>query len=251
MMFSGGDKTDSGNPATLLATAQEDGQEGVIYVALNYRLGLFGFLNGPTLQIDGTANVGFWDQRLALEWVQTHIHLFGGDPNRVTVFGESAGGGSILHQITAFGGLQGKAPFQQAILQSPAWQNIPGNLQQEQAFQNALATASQVTNQSITTLAALRSLSTTQLQLINSVLIAGSTYGGYALGPSVDGFFVPALPGLLLLHGHFDSSLNIMVGHNSDEGLLFTGRSSFPKQNSPFQLLRRLGYCFCALEMIV
>ena len=82
-------------------------------------MGAFGWLAGPTLQSDGTANAGLYDQRLALEWVEKNIHLFGGDPCRVTVLGESAGGGSIMHQITAHGGLKGPAPFQQAIMQSP------------------------------------------------------------------------------------------------------------------------------------
>lgn len=67
---------------------------------MNYRLGAFGWLSGPTLQSNGTANAGLHDQRLALEWIQDNIHLFGGDPNRVTIIGESAGGGSIMHQIT-------------------------------------------------------------------------------------------------------------------------------------------------------
>jgi carboxylesterase type B len=72
----------------------------VIFVTINYRLGAFGFLSGPTLQSDGVANAGLLDQHLALEWVQEHISKFGGDPDQVTVIGESAGGGSILHQIT-------------------------------------------------------------------------------------------------------------------------------------------------------
>lgn len=67
---------------------------------MNYRLGAFGWLSGPTFQADGTANAGLYDQRFALQWVQQHIAKFGGDPKRVTVFGESAGGGSIMHQIT-------------------------------------------------------------------------------------------------------------------------------------------------------
>lgn len=107
------------NPSGLIKASQASGSDGVVFVAINYRLGAFGWLAGPTLQSDGTANAGLYDQRLALQWIQKYIHLFGGDADRVTVMGESAGGGSIMHQITAFGGLQGPAPFQQAILQSP------------------------------------------------------------------------------------------------------------------------------------
>ena len=56
------------------------GRQGVIYVALNYRLGAFGWLAGPTVEADGVANAGLYDQQFALEWVQNNIHLFGGDP---------------------------------------------------------------------------------------------------------------------------------------------------------------------------
>lgn len=95
-----GDKSgiNGGPPAGLLQRSNDS----VIYVSLNYRLGAFGFLSGPTLQSypNATSNVGLHDQRFALRWVQNYIHLFGGDPNRITVFGESAGAGSILHQIT-------------------------------------------------------------------------------------------------------------------------------------------------------
>lgn len=72
----------------------------MIYVALNYRLGAFGWLSGSAFPRDGTPNVGLYDQRLALEWVQKNIAKFGGDSKRVTVMGESAGGGSIIHQMT-------------------------------------------------------------------------------------------------------------------------------------------------------
>ena len=90
-------------------------------MAFNYRLGLFGWLSGSTLQKDGTANVGLYDQQAVFDWIQDNIHLFGGDADRVTVMGESAGAGSIMHHITAYGGQKGKAPFQRAILQSPGW----------------------------------------------------------------------------------------------------------------------------------
>lgn len=76
------------------------GNNNFVFVDINYRLGAFGWLSGPTFQEDGTANLGLLDQRFALEWVQKYIHLFGGDPDNVTVMGESSGGGSVLHQIT-------------------------------------------------------------------------------------------------------------------------------------------------------
>lgn len=80
---------------------------------MNYRLGAFGWLSGPTFQQDGAANAGLLDQRFALEWVQKHISKFGGDPTRVTLGGESAGGGSIMHQITAYGTRAESKPFRE------------------------------------------------------------------------------------------------------------------------------------------
>jgi acetylcholinesterase len=74
---------------------------------------------GPTLEAaGGVSNAGLYDQRLAIEWVAKYAHLFGGDGKDITVIWESAGGGSIMHQITAFGGKKGVS-FQRAIAQSP------------------------------------------------------------------------------------------------------------------------------------
>ncbi|GMK54925.1 hypothetical protein CspeluHIS016_0115110 [Cutaneotrichosporon spelunceum] len=78
-----------------------------VYVTLNYRLGVFGF---------GHGNVGLWDQRLALKWVKRNIKAFGGDPNKVTVFGDSAGAASIgFHMLDRRQDL-----FRGAIMQSGA-----------------------------------------------------------------------------------------------------------------------------------
>jgi len=180
-------------------------------VSLNYRLGAFGWLSGPTFQQNGTANAGLYDQRFALEWVQHHIAKFGGDPNRVTVFGESAGGGSIMHQITAYGGNKGPAPFQQAIPQSPGFIPVVSNQQQEQTLNTYLSLLN------VSTIEQARQLPFSALQTANAIQVAQSPYGQFSYGPTVDGDFVPELPGLLLLHGQFDRNVKVMVGHNADE----------------------------------
>ncbi|KAF2150863.1 alpha/beta-hydrolase [Myriangium duriaei CBS 260.36] len=212
-----GSSISSGSPSGLLTRAQNNSQPGVIYVAPNYRLGAFGWLSGPTFQADGgVANLGLYDQRKALQWVQKYIHLFGGDPDRVTVFGESAGGGSVLHQITAYGGLQGPAPFQQAIAQSPGFSVIPSSNEQENTFQAFLAAAN------VTSLAEARKLPYEQVRLANLITTANATYGQFSYGPVVDGIFTPTIPGQLLARGQFDKNVKVMVGQNKDEGLLFT-----------------------------
>lgn len=77
----------------LIKASQAHGGQGIIFVAINYRLGAFGWLGGPSLQAaGGVANAGLYDQRLAIEWVADNIHLFGGDKQMITIMGESAGG---------------------------------------------------------------------------------------------------------------------------------------------------------------
>merc|ERR1719487_1263868 len=75
----------------------------VVVVTVNYRLGIFGFFaNGELLKEEGTAgNMGIQDQRAALKWVQANAHQFGGDPDRVTIFGESAGAGSVATHLVS------------------------------------------------------------------------------------------------------------------------------------------------------
>ncbi len=229
-LFVQGDKTGSGNPATLIARSQTNNGTGVIFVTMNYRLGLFGWLAGPAFLAEGgTSNAGLLDQRLALQWVHDHIHLFGGDPDKVTVMGESAGGGSIMHHITAYGGTpppMQETHFQRAIMQSPAYIPIPDFPNQDLIYSQVLGNASEIVKRhnsdtSITTLAQLRSLDFETLYLLNGVLVGNIWYGGSPFTPVVDGYYVPSLPGQLLAAGHYNKNISILVGHNSDEGLLF------------------------------
>lgn len=221
-IYGGGYTAGSKNvqPETLISHAEENGGEGVVFVSMNYRVGMFGFMAGPSFQQNGTANAGFYDQRLALEWIQENIHLFGGDPTRVTVFGESAGGGSIMYQITAFGGNKGPAPFARAIAQSPGVQPITSNAQKESIFQKTLEAATKLSNSSITTLQQLRELDTETIRNINSWVVALSVQGTWTYGPMVDGVFAPDTAQALLLYGAFDQEVEIMTGHNADEGRL-------------------------------
>jgi carboxylesterase type B len=90
----------------------------LVFVAGNYRLGAYGWLAGPTISQGAVANAGLWDQRAVLEWIQSNIHFFGGNKDQVTVWGESAGAGSIFNHLTAFGGKQDPL-FKRAAILSP------------------------------------------------------------------------------------------------------------------------------------
>jgi para-nitrobenzyl esterase len=101
-------------------------EQRVVVVSVNYRLGALGWLTGAP---GVTPNCGQLDQVLALEWVRDNIAAFGGDPGCVTVFGESAGAGSVIHLMTLGSGL-----FHRAIAQSPgAGQTLPPEVAQQVA----------------------------------------------------------------------------------------------------------------------
>lgn len=93
----------------------------IIFVAVNYRLGAFGFLGGSEVLADGAANLGLLDQRMGLEWAADNIAAFGGDPDAVTIWGESAGSISIFDQLALFDGnntYKGRPLFRGAIMNS-------------------------------------------------------------------------------------------------------------------------------------
>jgi carboxylesterase type B len=127
-----------------------------------------GWLLGPTFlnEHDTVANAGLLDQRLPLQWINKYIYLFGGDPTRVTAMGQGAGGGSIEHQITAYGGSGqlGKAPFIQAILQSPG---LMPKYAQNANFGRTLHFASLFTGKNGTSAGELREFSFLELYYTN------------------------------------------------------------------------------------
>lgn len=104
------------NLSGIVQVSQDLGQP-VIAVSMNYRLGMWGFLQTPGLVAEGSSNAGLADQRLALQWVQENIAGFGGDPNRVVVWGESAGAQSIAYHLFSYEG-RNDGLYRGAIMES-------------------------------------------------------------------------------------------------------------------------------------
>ncbi|EED14541.1 carboxylesterase, putative [Talaromyces stipitatus ATCC 10500] len=221
-------KDASGRGNGLVARSEWHNQQGVILVSINYRLGLFGWMNGEGV----TSNIGLLDQRLALDWVQKHIHLFGGDPDNVTILGESAGGGSVEAHLTAYGGrIVGKPLFKGAIAQSPF---LVPEYPYPNSYVNSVAKYGNVSS-----IADLQSMSSTDLQTLNA-LVVGNTpvFGTFTFGVTVDGDYVPDLPGKLLQQGKFDKTVYVMTGHNGDEGSRFVPSTIVTNESSYREFLQ-------------
>ena len=114
--FGGG--LQEGNPAEMEFDGERIARRGIVVVSVNYRLNVFGFLAHPQLtaeQPDAPANFGHLDQQAGTRWVKRNIAAFGGDPENITIGGQSAGGMSVCAQLTS---PQNQGLFQKAIIQS-------------------------------------------------------------------------------------------------------------------------------------
>ncbi len=114
--FGGGLK--EGNPAEMEFDGERLARRGIVVVTVNYRLNCFGFLAHPQLtaeQPDAPSNFGHLDQRAGVLWAKKNIAAFGGDPDNITIGGQSAGGGSVCAQLTS---PLNEGLFQKAIIQS-------------------------------------------------------------------------------------------------------------------------------------
>jgi carboxylesterase type B len=200
-------------PSGLLQHAKNFEKDGIIFVGLNYRLGALGFLPGPEVEKDGDLNAGLLDQRLALKWVQDNIHLFGGSRHKVTVMGESAGGGSILLHLLNTGHQGNKAPFAQAIAQSPAF--MPTFQPHQTAYSGFLEALN------VTSLAEARNASSEAVIAANARQIGAAPATTYIFGPVLDNKLVRDRPYALFEAGHYDKSVKVLSSHTAFEGGLF------------------------------
>lgn len=113
-----------GYPSEMEFDGERMARRGIIVVSVNYRLGVFGFIAHPELtksQPDAPTNFGSLDQQAGLMWVRRNISAFGGDPDNITISGQSAGGGSVMSQITCpsnFGHIK-RAIVQSGLIRTP------------------------------------------------------------------------------------------------------------------------------------
>jgi carboxylesterase type B len=188
----------------------------VVLVTLNYRLGILGFGMGPDVARAQAANLGLRDQLLALRWVRDNIAAFGGDPAKVTAFGQSAGAISIgLHLLNATQDL-----FRGAILQSGAPSTLPvwnATEAPPEAYE-ALAAAAGCKAPNATNLG---SRSTWECLARSPAARLHGAAAPFAWAPSIDGELVRQSPWVTLENGTF-SRIPLISGNCKDEATLVT-----------------------------
>jgi len=199
--------------------------EGVVVVIIQYRLGLFGFLPGQKVKDGGVLNAGLLDQQFALQWVQQNIAKFGGDPQKVTIWGESAGAGSVLQHVIANGGKTFPPLFRAAITSSTFLPSqyqfndrIPELLYNETVTRTNCSSAAD-------TLSCLRSVNVTTLQAANSVINTSGFFGTFVFVPVVDGTFITDRPTQLLKEKKVNGQILYSVT-NTFEGAVFVSAST-------------------------
>jgi para-nitrobenzyl esterase len=224
-----------------------DGEElarlGCVVVSVNYRLGLFGFLAHPTLSQESdeqvSGNYGLLDQVEGLRWVKRNIAAFGGDPDRVTIFGESAGGISVLCLMVS---PPAKGLFQRAVAQSATAMDLrrlrdasAGNETAEQAGQKYMAACGLADARDA---AKMRGIEAKALVQATPSELGPS--GGLQLkplslplGPNADGFVIPDMPNALFAAGR-QNLVPLIIGNTKNETSLFLMAAKMPEDEAAY-----------------
>jgi len=180
--------------------------QGVVVVSVNYRVGAFGFLCPP----GGDANCGLRDQLAAIEWVKDNASAFGGDPDSITVFGESAGAGSLLHLLSR---PDAQGLCRRAILQSPGVEHTQLPEHAEQVLSEVVAAAGVADAGRLWELP-VESLLAAQEAAFGPLM---RQIGAMPFHPFVDGDFLTGKPGV----DFTAPGLDLMVGWTAEEMRLF------------------------------
>ncbi|MCC7539987.1 MAG: carboxylesterase family protein, partial [Deltaproteobacteria bacterium] len=204
--------------------------EGVVVVTFNYRLGPLGYLAHELLDAESpdgaSGNYGMRDQLLALEWVRDHVRAFGGDPGNVTVFGESAGAGSVCNLLVAPSafGLFHRAVIQSASCIAPVRDLRTSSARWPSAHElGASVEAGLACDATPDPLACMRAASFDEIAAAG-MLASGTFEEGNKFWPVVDGLLLPEQPRAAIEAGRW-ARVPVIAGSNRDEAALF--RSAF------------------------
>lgn len=192
----------------------------IIFVSMNYRLTGFGFLASKEVKAAGIGNLGLQDQRQALRWVKKYIGAFGGDPNKVTIWGESAGAISVsLHMLANNGNTEGL--FRAAFMQSGSPLPV-GDITNGQELYDTIVSETGCSN-SQDTLDCLRNLPYTTLKAAIDKSPGIFDYQSLRLAwpPRADGTFITDNPQKLIQQGVV-ANIPFVTGDCDDEGTLFS-----------------------------
>lgn len=206
-------------------------QGGVIIVTINYRLAQLGFLAHPQLSSEdknsSSGNYGLLDQIMALDWVRANIANFGGDPNNITIFGESAGG---LNVSCLVGSPLAAGKFHRAIVESGGFGvNVPlkdpaNSSQVQSAEEFGVKFVKEAgCDRSSDPIACLRSKAAEDIFkiLTGEAGVLNRFDGSTVYGPNVDGYVLKESP-IVAIQNNRHNNVPIMIGTNKDEGTIFT-----------------------------
>ncbi len=211
----------SGSSACAVYDGEQLAQEGIVFVSINYRVGIFGFMAHPELTSEGphsnSGNYALMDQLAALQWVHDHISSFGGDPNQVTIAGQSAGSFSVQALVAS---PLSKGLFRGAIAQSGAsFGRFSANLKDAEKTGVAVATKARVNS-----INQLRQLPADSLLKIASSLPFGS------FSPIIDGYVIPE-PMETIFQNRKHQDVALLAGWVTGDGAM-TGQ---PKSAAEFR----------------
>ncbi|EMD33605.1 hypothetical protein CERSUDRAFT_117706 [Gelatoporia subvermispora B] len=195
----------------IVKRALELGQP-LIYANLNYRLSAYGFLAGQEVKDAGVTNLGLRDQRQALSWLNQHIRAFGGDPSKVTIWGESSGALSIMYQMLHNNGSTAGL-FRGAFMESGSALPL-NNYTEPQSVYDSLVSSANCTDSS-NTLECLRELPFEAVQTALSALSPESLASAFQ--PVMDFDFIPDDPPLMVSQGRI-ANIAFVNGDTDDEG---------------------------------
>ncbi|MFJ6533299.1 carboxylesterase/lipase family protein [Microbacterium sp. NPDC091662] len=242
MVFIHGGAFVSGGSALPIYDGDGFARQGIVYVSINYRLGVDGFLWTG----EGTPNLGLLDQVAALEWVRDNIAGFGGDPDLVTIFGESAGAMSVC---TLMAMPRARGLFHRAIAQSGAGDcartadealRVTRKLARLLGVRPTIAALSAVRREHL--LWAQAELGVRMIRSMASCRGHAATQNLMPFEPVIDGEILPALPRSALAAGE-SSDIDLLIGFNQDEAnLFFVPNGSISKLNLLTAFLFARGY---------